>query len=85
MRNFGVVIGCILLMSWFPVMADDMECGTTLISDDEESAYSMGEVQQHCGEPSEVVGDDWYYRKDDGSSYTLHFNDDGQLEELTAQ
>ena len=83
MRNLSVAIGCFLLVSWFPAMADDMECGTYVITDDDESGQSMSEVKDKCGEPNELKGDDWYYKKEDGTTYRLHFNDSGELESIS--
>ena len=83
MRNLGIVIGCFLLASWFPAMADGMECGTHLITDDEESGQTMSEIKEQCGAPDSVTGDDWYYKKEDGATYQLHFDASGELDSIT--
>lgn len=69
-------------MSWFPALAENMECGTHMISDGETSAQTMSDIKHKCGEPHEVHGNDWYYKKEEGLTYRLHFNDDRQLESL---
>ena len=85
MRNLGIVIGCFLLVSWLPAMADDMVCGTYTISDGEENGPTMSEIKEKCGEPNEVNGDNWYYKQEDGPTYQVHFNGSGELDSIIQQ
>ena len=85
MRIPSVATACFLLVNWLTAMAGDMECGTNLIEGDEENGQTMSEIRQKCGEPDEVDGLDWYYKKEGGATYLLHFNDDGQLESVSEQ
>ena len=85
MRNLGIVIGCFLLASWFPALADDMKCGTHLITEDEESGQTMSEVKEKCGEPTEVNGNIWYYEQDDGAKYQLTFDANGEVDSISQQ
>ena len=85
MRYLTTVTGCFLLASWLTAMAGDMECGTHLITDDEINGQSKSEVREKCGDPNEEYGNNWHYKKEEGLTYILHFNDDGQLESISTE
>lgn len=59
-----------------------MYCGVNLIEAGGEPAPTQAQVLAQCGEPSSREGDTWYYRRPDGSTYRLHFNDNGELESI---
>ena len=85
MRISGIAIGSFLLVNWATAMATDMECGTYTISEDETDGQTMSEIRQTCGEPGEVDGNAWYYKKEEGVTYQLRFDDNGELESITTQ
>lgn len=85
MRNLAMTIGYFLLLSWFPVMAANMECSTHMISDEEVNGQTKSEIKKKCGQPDEIEGNNWYYKKESGAVYRLHFNDDGELESIQSQ
>ncbi len=85
MRYFNIAIGFFLLASGFTAMAGEMECGTHIISDGEISGQTKHEIRQKCGKPHEESGNDWYYKKEEGLTHKLHFNDSGQLESISTQ
>jgi hypothetical protein len=55
-----------------------MACHTSIISDDETDPPTRDHVVGKCGHPARVSGGDLFYETD-GTSYRLHFNDDGKL------
>jgi hypothetical protein len=59
-----------------------MRCGGDLIEAGGEPAPSEAQVLAKCGEPSSRHGNNWYYKRPDGSTYRLHFNDNGELESI---
>jgi len=64
--KFAVVALCSLLLA-SPALADDMSCGTQLVT----QGMTMDEVKAICGEPTAVEqnGSTWVY--DQGSSQFL--------------
>lgn len=77
MTHFGKYALCAALSCLvIPAFAGDMRCGGQIIQDDQVHPFTMAQVLDICGEPSERDGERWTY-EDQGK--VLVFNDSGEL------
>ena len=85
MKYLNLIAGCLFTLISFTAMAADMKCGTHMISEDEEVGMTKSDVIQKCGHPQEEHGNSMTYKHEGGSTYVLHFNDNGHLESIHVQ
>ena len=78
---------CASLLLSGTVQAGYMSCGSAMIIDDQPVGQTQQQILQHCGEPTNRNGDNWYYDRSDvgQGTYRLHFNEAGQLDSIEQQ
>jgi hypothetical protein len=59
------------------VQAQEMRCGNRLIEGDQIQPMTTDEVEDACGEPNEITGDEWFYHE---QGKVLVFNGNNELE-----
>jgi hypothetical protein len=62
-----------------PALAQDMRCGTRLISGDQINPLLKEQVLQICGEPTSKDSDRWFYQE---QGKILVFNGNGELDHI---
>jgi len=78
------VATCAALLLAGTTQAGTMNCGETIIVDDQPDEQFKQQILAQCGEPASRDGDDWFYERED-VGYVLHFNDSGRLESIEEQ
>jgi len=81
-----------LSLIWVPLFvlasqaasAGSMRCGTYLIEDGQIPGQSQSEVEEKCGTPQSVSGNNLYYNIGN-VTYRLHFNTSDELESITEE
>jgi hypothetical protein len=74
-----------LLLFSLSALAGTMECGEQIIQDGQlEGPFESG-VLAACGEPTARDGNNWIYEREGQTTKVLHFNDSGQLEEISEE
>ena len=56
-----------------------MRCGTHIVSAGQRHGPSMFEVLKKCGEPTQRMGNTWYYDRPGNKQYIVVFDPSGRL------
>jgi len=72
-----------LLFFSLTALAGSMECGGQIIEDGQLEGPFESDVLAACGEPTARDGNNWIYEREGQPNKVLHFNDSGQLEEIS--
>jgi len=67
------------------VMANKMDCGQTIIDDEQTVPATAAQVLAACGEPTSKEGGQWVYERPGQFTKVLQFDSDGNLQSITDQ
>lgn len=81
--HIALPVGLLLLS--LTALAGSMECGGQIIEDGQLQGPFKSDVLAACGEPTARDGNNWIYKREGQFTNVLHFNDSGQLEEISQQ
>jgi hypothetical protein len=66
-------------------MANKMDCGETVIDDEQMVPVTAEQVLAACGEPASKEGGQWVYEQPGHFTKILQFDSDGNLRSITDQ
>jgi hypothetical protein len=79
----GIALPVGLLLVSSMALAESIQCGDETIEDGELEGPFESDVLAACGEPTARDGNNWIYERPGEATKVLHFNDSGELEEIT--
>jgi Protein of unknown function (DUF2845) len=72
------IIATLILFGSQTVMAGSIRCGGRIISDGKRNGTGQYEVLKKCGEPTERIGNNWIYEKQNKRNVIV-FKDNGTI------
>lgn len=84
MKTVPVIFGCVIFAAAAGgAVAESMRCQGQLLQDDQIKPPTQAQVRELCGTPVSESPGELVYQTAPNVHKVLHFNDAGQLEEIT--